>query len=139
MRQNRIYECDVTNSCKLPFFDIRVQAGLPSIADSTSFIKLDINKHLIKNPASTFFVEVRGESMINAGIKENDILVVDKFKAPRSNNIVIAVINSKFSIRRLLVKDDRMFLIAENTDSVFLEVKENTYICGVVTSIVKKL
>ena len=138
MEVNKILECSVTTSCFIPFFSMKVHAGVPAIIDNPTFIKVDINKHLIKNPSSTFFVQVMGSSMIDAGIKENDLLVVDKFIEPINNNIVIAVINSEFTIRRLRIDHTGIFLMTESRFASSLEVNEDCYICGVVTSVIKQ-
>jgi DNA polymerase V len=136
---NKILFCAITEPCPIPFFNMKVQAGAPAAVDNPTFIKLDINKHLIKNPNTTFFVQVTGESMVDAGIYENDLLIVDKFIEPNNNNIVIAVINSKFTIRRLKIDNTGIFLVAENTPISSIEVNEDCYICGVVTSVVRQL
>ena len=67
-----------------------VSAGFPSPADNYIEEKLNLNKHLIKNKESTFFVRVSGNSMINVGIFDNDILVVDRSLTPIKQSIVIA-------------------------------------------------
>ncbi len=139
MEINKILFCAITEPCPIPFFNMKIQAGSPAVVDNPSFIKLDISKHLIKNPSTTFFVQVTGESMIDAGIYENDLLIVDKFMEPNNNNIVIAVINSKFTIRRLKIDNTGIFLVAENTPTSSIEVNEDCYICGVVTSVVRQL
>ena len=134
-----IFECSTHTSYKIPFYANKVQAGFPSPADGALFNRLDLNKHLIKNPTATFFVQVTGESMIDAGIKENDILVVDKTLEPVNNHIVIAVINNEFTVKRLKIDTTGMHLIAENKSFPSLKIDEDCYICGVVTSVIHQL
>ncbi|MDA0967688.1 MAG: hypothetical protein O2970_12155 [Proteobacteria bacterium] len=67
-----------TKGHKLPLYASKVQAGFPSPADDFMERKLDLNAHLVKHPAATFFVRVSGDSMIEAGIHPDDILVVDR-------------------------------------------------------------
>lgn len=135
----QILECSVDVSYKIPFFAMKVQAGFPSQVEETVFNRLDLNKHLIKNPSATFFVEVSGETMINAGIKAGNILVVDKMLIPRNNNIVIAVVDKEFTVKRLKIDTTGMYLISENKLFNSVKVEDNCYICGVVTSIINQL
>lgn len=96
-----IYHLIQEKDYHLPLFTTRVAAGFPSPADDHSERKLDLNQHLVDNPSSTFFVEVSGESMINAGINPQDILVVDKSISPAHNKIAIVFFNGDFTVKRL--------------------------------------
>jgi len=78
MNKEIIYQPDQATECKRPLFLVPVSAGFPSPADDYIENSLDLNKHLIKHPAATFFVRVKGDSMINAGIHPGDILIVDR-------------------------------------------------------------
>lgn len=109
-----------------PLFLSGVSAGFPSPADDYLDRKLDLNRHLIKNPAATFFVRVAGDSMTGAGINDNDILIVDRSLEPSSNNIVIAVINGELTVKRLIKNQDSCRLIAENPNYSPLEINEET-------------
>ena len=80
---------------RLPLFSHKVPAGFPSPADDYIEQQLDLNEHLIKNPPSTFFVRVSGESMKDVGIFPNDILIVDRSITPIDGKIVIAVIDGE--------------------------------------------
>ena len=122
----------------LPFYSSRVQAGFPSPADDHMEGKLDLNQHLISNPASTFFVKVAGDSMKDAGIFENDLLVVDRSKDPASGRIVIAAINGELTVKRLLKNRGKTFLVPENKNYKPLEITEHTdhHIWGVVTHVI---
>ena len=125
-------------SVKIPLYTSKVQAGFPSPADDHLEDFLDLNQHLIKNKNSTFFVRVLGESMINAGINPNDLLVVDKSLTPISNNIVIAVVDGEFTVKRLIQNNNGVTLKAENPkfqDIVMTEDNE-LIIWGTVTSVI---
>jgi DNA polymerase V len=124
-----------------PLFLSGVSAGFPSPADDYLDRKLDLNEHLIKNPAATFFVRVAGDSMTGAGINDNDILVVDRSLEPCSGSIVIAVINGELTVKRLLKGKDSCRLIAENPDYADLEIDEETplEIWGVATYAIHSL
>lgn len=139
MQVTKILGCSVDEICELPLYESKVQAGFPSPADGYMCNRLDLNKHLIKHPKSTFFVQVTGESMIDAGIKENDLLVVDKAIQPTNNKIVIAVVNNEFTVKRLRLINNESYLIPENKSFPPMKIEEGTYIWGVVTSVIQQL
>ena len=130
-----IYPASGKTILQRPLFLSGVSAGFPSPADDYLDRKLDLNEHLIKNPAATFFVRVAGDSMTAAGINNNDILVVDRSLEPNNNNIVIAVINGELTVKRLIKNSGRCHLIAENPDYPPLDIDEEMEleIWGVVT------
>lgn len=126
---------------QLPFFVAKISAGFPSPAEDFIERKLDLNEYLIKNPTATFFVKVSGHSMINAGIYDGDILIVDRSLEPANNKIVIGVVNGEFTVKRLLKKNNKLFLMPENTDFKPIEINElmDVVIWGVVTYTIRKL
>ena len=103
-----------TKRFRIPLFNDSVSAGFPSPADDYTEENIDLNEHLISNPFSTFFLRVKGESMINAGIKDKDLIIVDKSLIAKPGNIVIAMIDGEFTIKRLSIKNDELYLKAEN-------------------------
>ena len=103
-----------TKRFKIPLLNDSVSAGFPSPADDHTEENIDLNEHLISNPFSTFFLRVKGESMINAGIKDKDLIIVDKSLVAKPGNIVIAMIDGEFTIKRLSIKNDELYLKAEN-------------------------
>lgn len=105
------------DSTSYPLFSSRVSAGFPSPADDHQENKLNLNEYMVKNPSSTFFVEVSGESMTGAGIYPKDILVVDKSLPPQHMKIAIIFLNGEFTVKRLSYKKNILNqLIAENPD-----------------------
>jgi DNA polymerase V len=122
----------------LPFYSCAVSAGLPTSADDHTEGSLDLNQHLIKHPASTFFVRVSGDSMILAGIHEGDILVVDRSLEPRHGKVVIAAIDGHLTVKRLCKIQDRILLMPENENYQPIELQEGNdmVIWGVVTNVV---
>jgi DNA polymerase V len=92
-----------------------VSAGFPSPAEDHAEQALDLNEHLIKHPAATFFVRVDGDSMIGAGIHSGDMLIVDRALAAESGSVVVAVVDGEFTVKRLLRHKNRLFLVPENT------------------------
>jgi DNA polymerase V len=97
-----------------PLASSRVEAGFPSPADDYLEGALDLNEHLVKNPAATFFVRVSGESMTGAGIFPGDLLVVDRSLTPESGSVVIAVLDGELTVKRLWRESGRVELRADN-------------------------
>jgi len=137
----QIYRCDVTTERELPLFLSPIRAGFPSSADDYLDKKLDLNEHLIKHPAATFFVKVKGDSMIKAGIHSGDILVVDRSLEPRDKKIVIAVLNGEFTVKRVSKMKDKLYLVSENDDYAPIEIKDGAdfEIWGIVIHVIHSL
>jgi DNA polymerase V len=125
----------------LPLYASRVAAGFPSPADDHLEDTLDLNEHLVRHPAATFFVRVQGDSMTGAGIHHGDLLVVDRSLEPKSGAIVIAVVNGELTVKRLKVDHGGVWLMPENPNYPPLEIKEGTdlMIWGVVAHVVHSL
>ncbi len=125
----------------LPLFLARVSAGFPSPADDYLEGSLDLNEHLIKHPAATFFVRASGDSMQDAGIHTGDILVVDRSLDPGHNSVVIAVINGDLTVKRIMKSGGRLFLAPANPRYRPIEISEGMdfEVWGVVTSVIHKL
>ena len=136
-----IYRPDRSTKRTQPIFTAKVPAGFPSPAADYEENKLDLNKHLIKNPAATFFVRVTGDSMVKAGIHDGDLLVVDRSIEPRDKNVVIAVINGELTVKRIRIKKNKLTLEAENDDYQSQEInKEMEFeVWGVVTNVIHSL
>lgn len=119
----------------LPVDEVRVSAGFPSPAADYEDKRLDINEYLVRNPVSTFFFSVEGDSMQGAEIFDGDMLVVDKSIRPRHGQIVIAFVDGQRLVKRLYQRAGRVALLAENPRYAPLEIKEGTelLIWGVVT------
>ena len=99
---------------KIPLLSDSISAGFPSPADDYTEENIDLNEHLISNPFSTFFLRVKGDSMINSGIKDKDLVIVDKSLTAKPGNIIIAMIDGEFTIKRLSIKNNELYLKAEN-------------------------
>jgi DNA polymerase V len=91
-----------------------VSCGFPSPADEYLDGPLDLNDLLVKKPAATFFVRAKGDSMIDEGIFEGDILIIDRSVQPRSGQVVLAVINGEFTLKRLIKNGAQIILQPEN-------------------------
>ena len=125
----------------LPYFSTSVSAGFPSPADGLIEKSLDLNEYIIKNPPSTFFVRVSGDSMIKAGIFDEDILVVDRSLDAKNNDVVIAVLNSEFTVKRLRINGKKVYLLPDNDKYQAIEILDgmDLTIWGVVTNVIHKL
>ncbi len=124
-----------------PLFLESVSAGFPSPADDYMQAQLDLNEFIIKHPAATFFVRVKGDSMNEAGIFSGDVLVVDKALNAKSDNIVIAVIDGDLLVKRLQMKQNQVYLVAENPTYKPIKItpEMNFEVWGVVTTVIHKL
>lgn len=110
----KIYAADITTRSAHPLVVSSVSAGFPSPADDYIEGQLDLNQHLIRHPAATFFVRVDGDSMIDAGIHPGDILIVDRALEPKDKNVVIANINGELTVKRIRIKYKKILLMPEN-------------------------
>ena len=121
---------------------ISASAGFPSPAENYVEEKLNLNSYLIKNKESSFFVRVSGDSMINVGIFDNDILIVDRSLDPKRQSIVIVSIDGELVIKKL-VKDQskNYYLKSENSNypNIRLNSNRDTIIWGVVTYVIHSL
>jgi DNA polymerase V len=108
------YAADTTMSLEIPLGQPAVSAGFPSPAEDYVDLKLDLNKHLVQHPAATFYVRVKGSSMQNAGINDNDMLIVDRSLEPKNNAIAVCVVNGEFTVKRLRKVKGDLFLMPEN-------------------------
>lgn len=125
-------------SLRLPLVSASVEAGFPSPADDHLERAIDLNEELIRNPAATFLVRVKGESMRDAGIHTGDTLIVDKSVTPADRQIVVAMIDGEFTVKRFRKVNGRIFLEAANDSFAPIEVGENQEltIWGAVTYII---
>jgi|UPI0000393B83 DNA polymerase V len=118
-----------------------VAAGFPSPADDYIDRRLDLNEYLVRNPESTFYVRVHGESMRDAGIWAGDILVVDRAVQPATGRVVIAVLDGELTVKRLKKEGDRLLLVPENPDYSPVDVsgREDFSVWGVVTCVLHRV
>ncbi|NGX52169.1 MAG: LexA repressor [Candidatus Anoxychlamydiales bacterium] len=128
------------SSLKIPLFLTPIQAGFPSPADDYLENSLDLNELLIKNPPASFFVKVKGDSMIGAQISEGDILVVDRSIEPVDKKIIIANFLGEFNVKRLRIINKEVFLYSENPKYKPMKItKEMDFeVFGVVTYVIHK-
>ncbi|BDX38876.1 SOS-response transcriptional regulator UmuD-like protein [Tenuifilaceae bacterium CYCD] len=118
-----------------------IKAGFPSPAQDYIDIALDLNKELVKNPSSTFYGRVRGNSMIDAGINDGDILVIDKSLSPTDGKKAVCYIDGEFTIKTLKVTKNELLLMPANPNFKPIKVtEENDFmVWGIVTYVIHKL
>lgn len=109
---------------EIPLIGNTISCGFPSPADEYLERNLDLNEHLISKPAATFFIRAKGDSMIGAGIHENDLLIIDRAITAQNNHVVVAVLNGEFTLKRLRKLDGKIFLFPENPKYSPIEIKE---------------
>ncbi len=135
------FKPDLKSKIKLPFINHRVSAGFPSPAMDFMESSIDLNQVLVENPIATFYVQVEGNSMIDAGIQDKDVLVVDRSLEPRNNKIAICLLDGEFTVKRIRLENNELFLMPENPSYQPIQVTEENQliIWGIVTYVIKKL
>lgn len=141
MSNIKIIQGDFNKELKLPIAE-GLKAGFPSPAEDYSHETLDFNRDLIHNPESTFYGKVEGDSMIEAGICNNDIAVIDRSIEPRDGDVVVGYVNGEFTIKYLDLrhkKDGYIELRPANKDFKPIKITEedNFEIWGVVIWTIK--
>jgi DNA polymerase V len=132
---------EAKSEVQIPLAVTGISAGFPSPAEDYMEEGIDLNRELIRNPAATFFGRVRGLSMKDAGISEGDVLIIDKSLEPRDGSVAVCFIDGEFTVKRLKVEQDAVYLIPAN--NAFKTVKiseENDFtVWGIVTYVIKKM
>ena len=123
-----------------PLYTSKVAAGFPSPADDHIEQRLNPNDYLIKNDTATFFVRVKGDSMIEAGIFDNDILVIDRSKTQKTGDIVLAILDGEFTVKILEQSGKGVRLVPANRNYPTIKIKkeQSFEIWGVVTGSMRK-
>jgi DNA polymerase V len=129
------------NKLRIPIATETISAGFPSPAENYIDGELDLNSYLISNPPATFFVRVSGESMINAGIHPNDILIVDRSLEVKNNDIIVAAVNGDFTVKRFYKKNNKIKLIPDNPDYKTTNITSDIdfEIWGIVTNVIHRV
>ena len=108
---------------KIHIYETGISAGFPSPAEDYLDVDLNLHRYLVKNPASTFFIVAKGHSMEKAGIGNDDLLVVDKSLKAKNNDIVIAVVNGEFTVKRYINLNGKISLRAETETSNYPDIE----------------
>ncbi len=141
MKVTEILRVDDEDSISVPFYDVSVAAGTPAYIPTYFEETINVSKELIRNQKATFCVRVNGQSMIDAGIDDGDLLIVDKSLEPQNKNIILAVINGEYTVKRLYKSGQDLFLQPENMQHNPIKITPymDFRIWGVVTGLIKKL
>ena len=137
-----IYIPDFEGNNSLPLIGHGVSAGFPSPALDFMEYAIDLNKYLAeRNPQATFYIRVSGNSMVNAGIDDGDLLVVDRSLEPTDGKIAICLIDGEFTVKRLKIDKERVCLMPENPKYQPIKVTEDNQfaIWAIVTYVIKKI
>ncbi|WP_299626468.1 translesion error-prone DNA polymerase V autoproteolytic subunit [uncultured Tenacibaculum sp.] len=123
------------------FFDTGISAGFPSPADDFKESRISLDEELIRNKEATFFARVSGQSMIGAGLDDNDLLVIDRSIPPTNNKIAVCFLDGEFTVKRLRVDGNEVWLQPENPDYPIIKITEenNFVIWGIVTNVIKRV
>jgi len=131
----------VSDSKGAIFIDAGISAGFPSPADDFRETRISLDEELITNKEATFFARVSGQSMIGAGLDDNDLLVIDRSLEPENNKIAVCFLDGEFTVKRLKVRGSEVWLQPENPDYPIIKItEENDFIIwGIVTNVIKRV
>jgi len=118
-----------------------ISAGFPSPADDFKEGRISLDRELVKNDDATFYAKVSGDSMINAGLSNGDLIVIDRSLNPEHNKIAVCFIDGDFTIKRIIKKGVDLYLKPENKNYKPIKIDEENQlqIWGIVTYVIKSL
>ena len=124
-----------------PFIDSGISAGFPSPAEDFKEQRLSLDNELVKNKEATFFARVSGQSMIGAGLEDNDLLVIDRSIQPSNNKIAVCFLDGEFTVKRLRVDKDEVWLKPEHRNYPTIKIPHNNDFVfrGIETKVIKQL
>lgn len=130
-----IFRAEVNTELSLPIADEGIKAGFPSPAQDFMDLAIDLNKELVRHPASTFYGRVRGDSMQDAGVYDGDILIIDKSLEPRSGDIAVCYIDGEFTIKYIKIEKNVIWLqpANDNYKPIKVTIDNDFVIWGIVT------
>lgn len=136
-----IFRPEVGEELFLPVLSAGISAGFPSPAMDFMDVSIDLNQLIIKHPSATFFGRVQGTSMLDAGISDGDLLVIDRSLSPANNKIAVCFIDGEFTIKRIQKEVDCCWLMPANEKYKPIKVtKDNDFLVwGIVTHVIKKV
>lgn len=134
-----ILNVNAEGSLNVSFLDNKVPAGFPSPVQDSDSDSLDLNRELIHSPSSTFCARVSGESMIDCGIGDGDLIIIDKALTPHDGSIAVCYIDGDFTVKRISILDDGIYLMPANKNFRPIRVPDNSnfQVWGIVTHIIK--
>lgn len=134
-----IYPVSTSVECERPFISDSLSAGFPSPALDFNAEPIDLNKELIRNPVSTFYGRIRGDSMVNAGIGDGDLIVIDKSISLRNGKIAVCFIDGEFTVKHVKVENNGCWLMPANDKYPPIQVTaaNDFHVWGIVTHVIK--
>ena len=134
------FDASISN-VKLPLYGSNVSCGFTSPAEDHVDSQLSLDSYLIPNPTATFFVRASGESMTGAGIFDGDLLIVDRSLDAKHESIILAVVDTEFTVKRMIKQNDTVILQAENPlyDDITIKKDQHFMVWGVVVHVIHHL
>ncbi len=134
-----ITKIQIGDNSNISFLNNNVPAGFPSPAQDADSDSIDLNRELIHSPTSTFCARVSGDSMIDCGINDGDLLIIDKALTPHDGSIAVCYLDGDFTVKRITIHDDGIYLMPANSKYPTIPVSEesNFQVWGIVTHIIK--
>lgn len=137
LSENMASQAIKTPNNTLPYFACGVAAGFPSPADDYIEADIDLNQHLIKHPQASFLARANGDSMLELGIKDKDLLIVDRAIKPRQGDVVIAALNGEMTCKILDLQGRRLLPANQRCQPIALSEPMDLVVEGVVTHSVR--
>ncbi|MDB0006837.1 translesion error-prone DNA polymerase V autoproteolytic subunit [Flavobacteriales bacterium] len=136
----QFYAIEEASFDDVPLYGDSVPAGFPSPADDYLDMDLNLHDYLVQHPSATFCVRAIGDSMVDAGIQSSDVMVIDRALTPKNNDIILAVVNGEFTVKRIKKSEDELYLMPANENYKPMKITEemNFQVWGVVTFIIHK-
>ena len=137
----QIFKPDNKKSSSNIFIKDGISAGFPSPASDFEESRISIEKVFVNNKEATFYAIVSGESMKDAGLNDGDILVVDRSEEVKNNKIAVCYLNGEFTVKRVKIEKDHVYLVPENKKYNPIKVTEENelIVWGIVTYVIKKI
>lgn len=135
------YTPDLSTNLGAVYLDTGISAGFPAPVEDFHEERLSLDSMLVKNKKTTFYARVSGQSMIDAGLDDNDLLVIDRSLEPINNKIAVCFLDGEFTVKRLRVEKDGVWLQPENALYQPIQItSDNQFIIwGIVTNVIKKV
>lgn len=136
-----MFEPEENNPSEVPFVSSGIKAGFPSPAADFDGTKISLDQIVVKHKEATFYARASGNSMVGAGIDDGDILVIDKSLEPTHNKIAVCFIDGEFTVKRIQIEKDCVYLMPENDAYQPIKVTQDNelLIWGIVTYVLKSL
>ncbi len=118
-----------------------ISAGFPSPADDFKEIRISLDKELVKNQEATYYARVSGNSMVDAGLSDGDLIVIDRSLRYENNKIAVCILEGEFTVKRIVKKGKKIYLKPENKKYKEIEIdkESNLRVWGIVTYVIKSL